>query len=85
MARRDCIVHNLSKVDQDYKNDVSQSKFQIGDFFPTDLPYLKDSSVFFFNVAVELLQFIVGDGLLPPEQGLPIGDFQRDPVLLRIR
>jgi hypothetical protein len=79
LARRHCIVHNLAKVDQDYKRDVPSSTLCVGDPLNTDLSYLKDASAAFFDTGVELVKRLVADGLLPHGQQETIGEFQRDP------
>jgi len=79
LARRHCIVHNLAKVDQDYKRDVPSSSLDEGDSLEVNLPYLKDASLAFFEAAVELVQFLVGAKLLPKGQEKTIGKFQRGP------
>jgi len=79
LARRHCIVHNLAKVDRDYKIDVPSSSLGIGDPLNTELSYLKDASVAFFETGAELVKHLVADALLPPEQQEAIGEFQRDP------
>ena len=84
LARRHCIVHNLAKVDRDYKNDIPSSPLNIGDPLGINLSYLKDASAAFFDTAVELVTSLVGDGLLPKEQKKPIGEFQSDPGITRI-
>lgn len=81
LARRHCIVHNLARVDQDYKRDVPSSPLTIGDSLATNLPYLKDASIGFFKTAVDLMKLLVGDGLLAKEQQETIGEFQHDPSL----
>ena len=81
LARRHCIVHNLAKVDRDYKADVPSSPLLIGDSLNSNLSYLKDASVSFFETAVNLMKLLVGDGLLTEEHQKTIGEFQRDPTL----
>jgi len=81
LARRHCIVHNLAKVDRDYKADLPSSPLRIGDSLDTNLSYLKDASVSFFETAVNLVKLLVGDGLLTEEHQKTIGEFQRDPTL----
>ena len=85
VARRHCIVHNLSKVDRDYKRDVPSSSLSIGDPLNTDLSYLKNTSVAFFQTAVEVVKLLVEERIFPEEQGRTIGEFQRDPHFMRIR
>jgi len=83
LARRHCIVHNLARVDQDYKQAVPSTPLDIGDSVKTDLSYLKDSSVAFFETGVEITQLLVRDSLLPDGQQEPIhGGFQRDPAIV---
>lgn len=85
LARRHCIVHNLAKVDLDYKRDVPSSTLNEGDSLDVRLPYLKDASAAFFSTATELVQFIVKNGLLPEGQEKAIHEFQRDPGIKRIK
>jgi hypothetical protein len=79
IARRHCIAHNHTKVDKEYKKRVPASTLNIGDSLETDLSYLKDASVAFFETAAELVKHLVECGLLPDEQKQTIGDFQRNP------
>ena len=81
LARRHCIVHNLARVDQEYKRDVPSSSFLIGDSLHTNLDYLKDASVSIFETAVDLVKLLIGDGLLGEEHQKTIGEFQHDPRL----
>ncbi len=85
LARRHCIVHNRTKVDQEYKKNVLSSQLCVDDTLYTDLSYLKDASVAFFQTAVEVVKLLVRDGLLPEGQERTIGEFQRDPYIMRIR
>lgn len=83
LARRHCIVHNLAKVDQDYKQAVPATPLVIGDSVTTDLSYLKDSSVAFFETGVEITRLLVRDSLLPEGHQEPIhSGFQRDPTIV---
>ena len=81
LARRHCIVHNLAQVDRDYKTDVPSSPLSIGDSLNSNLSYLKDASVSFFETGVNLMKLLVKDGLLTEEHQKTIGEFQRDPIL----
>jgi hypothetical protein len=81
LARRHCIVHNLAKVDREYKTEIPSSPLRIDDSLDTNLSYLKDASVSFFDTAVDLMKLLVEDGLLPEEQLKTIDEFQRDPLL----
>ena len=82
LARRHCIVHNLARVDEDYRKDVPLSPLPIGDALNTDLDYLKDTSVSIFETAVDLVKLLVREGLLGEEYQETIGEFQRDPGLV---
>ena len=82
LARRDCIVHNLGIVDQEYKQAIPSSNLNIGDSITTDLSYLKESSAAFFRTATEIVQTLVRDDLLPSGYEKPIHEeFQRDPII----
>jgi hypothetical protein len=81
LARRHCIVHNLAKVDRDYKKYVPSSPLVVGASLDTNLSYLKDASVSFFKTACELVKLLVRDGLLAEECQKTIGEFQHDPRL----
>ena len=82
LARRDCIVHNFAKVDRDYKELAPSSSLIVGASLSTDLSYLQDASANIFNAAIDLVKFLVRDGLLPEGQQEIIGEFQRDPPSL---
>jgi len=81
LARRHCIVHNLAKVDRDYKKDVPSSSLVIDDSLDTNLSYLEEVSINFFKTACELVKLLVIDGLLSEEYQKTIGEFQHDPAL----
>jgi len=81
LARRHCIVHNLAKVDRDYKADMPSSTLDIGDSLASNLTYLKNASVSFFDNAVNLIKLLIEDGLLTEDYQKAIGKFQRDPTL----
>jgi len=83
LARRDCIVHNLSKVDRDYEREIQSSPLHSGETLTTDLNYLKEASFAFFNTAAEFVSLLVDEGLLAKEHREAIGEFQRDPVILK--
>ncbi len=80
LARRHCIVHNTGRVDKDYKRVVSSS-LSIGDSLHTDIDYLKGASASFFQTAINLVNLLVGDGLLGEDHQMTIGEFQHDPHL----
>jgi len=79
LARRHCIIYNLAQVDHDYKKDIPSSSLNIGDPVGTELSYLKDASVAFFNTGVELVELLVANKLLPQGQQKTIGEFQGNP------
>ncbi len=81
LARRHCIVHNLAKIDRDYKKAVPSSPLVIGDSLDTNLSYLENASVSFFKTACELIKLLVRDGLLAEGCQNTIGEFQHDPAL----
>lgn len=82
LARRHCIVHNLARVDEDYKRDVPSTILGIGDAINTNLDYVKDASESFFEIGVDITHSLVKQGLLPDGQDIPIhGGFQRDPAI----
>ena len=81
LARRHCIVHNLAKVDRDYKKYVPSSPLGIGDLLDTDLSYLQNASINFFKNACELVDYMIKDGLLGEEHKQTIGEFQYDAAL----
>lgn len=81
LARRHCIVHNLGTVDEDYKRDVPSSPLSIGDSLHTNLDYLKEASLSFFETAADLVKLLIGDGLLGKDHQKTIGEFQHDPRL----
>lgn len=68
LARRHCIVHNLAKVDRDYKRDVPTSPLAVGNPLNTELSYLKGASAAFFDTGVEVVKRLVSDRLLPHGQ-----------------
>lgn len=82
LARRHCIVHNLARVDRDYKRAIPSSSFADGDSLGVNLPYLKNASADIFDTAVDLVKILVGDGLLPEEHQKAVGIFQHDPPSL---
>lgn len=84
LARRHCIVHNLARVDKDYKDDVPSSTLNLGDYLSINLSYLKDAFEAFFNTALELTKILVSAGLLPSEHSKAFHEFQRDPTITRI-
>jgi hypothetical protein len=81
LARRHCIVHNLAKVDRDYKKAVPSSSLVIDDSLDTNLSYLENASVSFFKTARELVGLLVRDGLLKEECQKTIGEFQHNAAL----
>lgn len=85
LARRDCIVHNLAKVDSDYKKRVSTSLLQNGDSLDINLDYLKDASEALFKIAVEVVKILTEAKLFREEQQKELGAFQRNPTIKKER
>lgn len=81
LARRHCIVHNLGRIDNEYKKEVPNLKGEIGDGLQTDLAYLKEVSRYFFEVATDLMKYLVRDGYLDEKYKKPIGEFDGNPII----
>ncbi len=81
LARRHCIVHNLARIDSDYKKAVQRSQGAIGDSLQTELSYLKEVSRYFFEVAADLMKYLVRDGYLEEKYKKPIGEFDGNPII----
>jgi len=82
LARRDCIVHNFAKVDNQYKLDVPDSTLNINDSLSIRLSYLKQASTAFFNTGVALTNMLIQNGLLPDGLQRTIGEFQNEPGIV---
>lgn len=79
--RRDCIAHNLARVDCKYKEQIRESQLPLGQGVDIDMPYLKEAIHSFFQIGVEVTRILVLDRLLAEQQQETLGNFQRDPVV----
>ncbi|MBI4217045.1 MAG: hypothetical protein HY687_06645 [Chloroflexi bacterium] len=81
IARRNLIVHNLGRVDEQYVKVIPASQHQAGKRLPdVDLDYVKKTSEAFFSAAQEIVTSLVKNNRLGQEHLDTMGFFQRNPL-----